>query len=263
MVSLSLSKSIPAYLPFSLPPSTSLDDFSESLIFYFSFITLTSAFHLLSPVLLSSSKGVGEDSNKTERKLSWIITSIASLVMSLQSIPFLYDYLESGGSVRNVRTASTLAVAANRFFQAYLVSDLAIGFLNYRSQINLLTGWVHHIVYIGIVEYAIRQGWASVFSLCACMEFPTFILGLSILVPRTRSNIFFAISFFLTRISLHIVLALSYYMPHNRPIPPTTGDIQAPTAVVGSLAPALILTAVFPLHASWFYGCIKGFVRRA
>ncbi|KAK7451296.1 hypothetical protein VKT23_012637 [Stygiomarasmius scandens] len=251
MVSLSLSKSIPAHLPFSLPSSASPDDFSQSFIFYLSFILLTTSFHILSPFLSK-----GEDRKKTEKKLSWIITSIASLIMTLQSIPFLYDYFESGGSVRDVRTAPTLAVAANRFFQAYLVSDLTIGAFNYRSQINLLTGWVHHILYIGIVEYAIRQGWASVFSLCACMEFPTFVLGLSILVPQTRSNLFFAVSFFATRILLHVVLTLSYYMPMNRPLSPGSQTI-------GSLAPALILTAVFPLHASWFYGCIKGFIRRA
>ncbi|KAF5353697.1 hypothetical protein D9758_008682 [Tetrapyrgos nigripes] len=242
----------PAYLPFSLPSSTSPDDFSGSLLFYISFILLVSSFHLFAPFI--SANG---DNNKTERKLSWIITSVASLVMTVQSIPFLYDYFMSGGSVKSVRAAPTLAVAANRFFQAYLLADLTTGSFHYRSQINLLTGWIHHIVYIGIVEYAIRQGWASLFSLCACMEFPTFILGLSILIPRTRSNVFFAVSFFLTRILLHAVLAICLYMPWNRPLP------QFSEAAIGSMGPAIILTCVFPLHASWFYGCIKGFIRRA
>jgi hypothetical protein len=27
--------------------------------------------------------------------------------------------------------------------------------------------------------------------------------------------------------------------------------------------PSLLLATIFPLHAMWFYGCIKGFVRRA
>ncbi|ESK92493.1 hypothetical protein Moror_4464 [Moniliophthora roreri MCA 2997] len=43
------------------------------------------------------------------------------------------------------------------------------------------------------------------------MELPIFILGLSILAPRTRSNILFAATFFLTRIVFHIVLGVNWF----------------------------------------------------
>jgi hypothetical protein len=54
--------------------------------------------------------------------------------------------------------------------QAYLLTDLTVGALYYRSQIGLLTGWVHHAVYILITEIAIRNAWAHIFCLCAIME---------------------------------------------------------------------------------------------
>jgi hypothetical protein len=56
----------------------------------------------------------------------------------------------------------------------------------------------------------------------------------------------------MTRIMLHIVLCISYFLPHNRA-----------QATGGSLLPCTVLTFVFPLHAFWFHGCIQGFIKRA
>jgi hypothetical protein len=70
--------------------------------------------------------------------------------------------------------------------------------------------------------------------------------------PDFRSNIFFAVVFFLTRILFHIILAISYFLHDNRT-----------QATGGSYLPSLLLATIFPLHAMWFYGCIQGFFRRA
>jgi len=140
----------------------------------------------------------------------------------------------------------------NRFFQGYLVVDLMAGAAFYRSQVSMLTGWIHHPIYILIVEVVIRRSWSHMFCLCAAMEIPTFVLGISSLYPQLRNNVMFAVTFFATRIVLHAVLAFSYYSFENRL---ATTD--------GSLVPAFILALIFPLHLTWFAGCIKGFIRRA
>ena len=70
--------------------------------------------------------------------------------------------------------------------------------------------------------------------------------------PGLRSNILFAVAFFLTRILFHIILGVSYFLHDNRT-----------QATGGSYIPSLLLATIFPLHAMWFYGCIKGFLRRA
>ncbi|KDQ51847.1 hypothetical protein JAAARDRAFT_198723 [Jaapia argillacea MUCL 33604] len=199
------------------------------------FITL---YHLLAP-LYSSPK-----------QLSWILSTISSAAMTLASLPFVWDYLLSGGDVGSVRTFPALAYSATRFFQAYLVSDMTIGGIYYRDQVGLLTGWVHHSVYILVVELALRRSWAHIFCFCASMELPTFVLALGSLYPVLRNNILFGVTFFMTRIFLHLILIISYALPKNR------------HATGGSVVPAVILTMVFPMHALWFKGCVNGFIKR-
>ncbi|KAJ3810558.1 hypothetical protein F5876DRAFT_41575, partial [Lentinula aff. lateritia] len=210
------------------------------------------------------------------KQVAWIITTTASFVMTIASLPFVWDYFAGRGDVKRVGAFPELAVPANRFFQAYLLTDLSLGAVYYRSQLNLFTGWSHHVIYLGIVEYAIRQKWAHIFCLAACMEFPTFVLGLATLFPRLRSNVFFAVSFFLTRIFFHIVLCITYILPNNRPLALSTltatsipnftassSSITSAPAPIGSIAPAVLFICVFPMHASWFLGCLKGFRKRA
>ncbi|KAJ6482794.1 hypothetical protein C8R45DRAFT_1215465 [Mycena sanguinolenta] len=85
---------------------------------------------------------------------------------------------------------------------AYLTVDMLAGFLSHRSQIGLLTGWIHHVVYI-ITEVAICSRWVHISCLAALMELPTFIRGLSTLALRWRSNVLIAVA---TRIAFHLVL---------------------------------------------------------
>ncbi|KAK7000580.1 hypothetical protein R3P38DRAFT_3218740 [Favolaschia claudopus] len=185
------------------------------------------------------------------RQRAWIITTIASLLMTLSSLPFFLDFAQRSGVTKlsfpedlGVVPRMQLAVPVNRFFQAYLTADMIVGGLCYRSQIGFLTGWIHHIVYLGIVEVAIRYQWAHFFCLAAFMELPTFLLGLSTLLPALRSNALFALTFFATRICFHVVLMTACAM---------TNTLRTP---------ACILLSVFPLHVMWFKGCVAGFIRR-
>lgn len=207
---------------------------------------------IVSCIILSTSYYKLSPRWSNAKQSAWILTTISSAIMSLVSLPFLYDYFVNGGNVKYIRTLPNFAIAANRFFQSYLVVDLTVGFVYYRSQIGLLTGWIHHGIYLMIVELAIRRSWAHIFCLCAAMEVPTFFLGFMTLYPELRSNVVFAVAFFLTRILFHIVLGVSYFLQDNRT-----------HATGGSLIPSLLLASIFPLHAMWFYGCIKGFIRRA
>lgn len=82
-------------------------------------------------------------------------------------------------------------------------------------------------------------------------QLPTLILGISFLYPRLRSNIAFAVVFFMTRIAFHIVMFVSYLIPYNRA-----------SVIGGSYLPSAILAGVFPMHVMWFRGCVQGFVKR-
>lgn len=80
-----------------------------SLMILFSSVILSMAYHRLAPLY------------PTVRKSAWILTTISSTVMTLSSLPFLYDYFSHGGSVKYVRDIPRFSVAVNRFFQSYLV----------------------------------------------------------------------------------------------------------------------------------------------
>lgn len=58
----------------------------------------------------------------TPKQLSWILTTVASATMTLASVPFVWDYISSGGDVTSVRTFSSLTYITTRIFQAYLVA---------------------------------------------------------------------------------------------------------------------------------------------
>lgn len=169
--------------------------------------------------------------------------------MSLSSLPLFFHYISSRGDLRGMRS-TFWTESTGRFFQAYLVADLLMGVIYYRSKINLLTGWIHHTIYIFIVEYTSRMGWSHLFTLCAVMEVPTFVLAIASLNSRFRSDVIFALSFFATRIVLHIFLCASMVVSRHN----VTND---------SYGPGVLMACIFPLHAFWFYGCLKGFVNRA
>jgi len=223
----------------TLPLTGSIDVLRSSKTFVPALFAFCAIYHLLAPLYT------------TPKQLSWILTTVASATMTIVSIPFMWDYVLSGGDVKRVRTLSTLTYTTTRIFQAYLVSDLMMGAIYYRSQVMLVTGWIHHILYVFVIQVTIERAWTQIFCLCALMELPTFLLAISSLYPRLRSNIAFAVTFFMTRILLHIIWCISYLIPTNRAH--TTG---------GSILPSVMLAAMFPLHALWFRGCVKGFMKR-
>ncbi|EPQ51645.1 hypothetical protein GLOTRDRAFT_96361 [Gloeophyllum trabeum ATCC 11539] len=224
--------------------SFSFDDTSkllpQQMVLVPSFLAFVSAYHFLT--------GTRE---LTAKQRSWILTTLASAIVTLASFPFVWDYVRNDGDISRVRHSPGLAYATTRIFQGYLISDISMGLIYYREQVGLLTGWVHHSLYILVVELAIRRSWAHIFCLCGIMELPTFVLSIASLNPVFRSNVTFALSFFATRILLHLVLIVSYLLPGNRM-----------RATGGSFVPAAVLALVFPMHAVWFTGCIKGFIKR-
>lgn len=205
--------------------------------FLYSFLALIVAYHVFAPLC------------STVKQRSWILTTISSAAMSLSSLPLFFHYVSSWGDLRGMRS-TFWTESTGRFFQAYLIADLLMGVIYYRSKVNLLTGWIHHTIYIVIVGYTSHMRWSHLFTLCAVMEVPTFILAIASLNSRFRSDIIFALSFFATRIVLHVFLCASMVVGRHN----ATND---------SYGPGILMACIFPLHAFLFYGCLKGFVKRA
>ena len=163
---------------------------SQPSVFFPALLVFVSAYYLISPFYSIS------------KQKAWILTAISSFSMTLFSLPFVLDYVMGGMSVHAVRhtSLSPLSSWINSIFQAYLVawvclftlvsvafisiskfalsiliisqsfSDLIIGALHYREHVNVLSGWVHHSLYIFVNELALRRSWAHIFAFCSIME---------------------------------------------------------------------------------------------
>ncbi|KZS87386.1 hypothetical protein SISNIDRAFT_419681, partial [Sistotremastrum niveocremeum HHB9708] len=206
--------------------------------FVFPFIGLITAYHLLAPYY------------PTSKKRAWLLTACASCVMTGASLPFIVDFVRSKADLGMIRGAPFWAILVNRFFQAYLASDLLMGSIYYRKYVTWTMGWAHHAIYICIVELCIGKGWSHIFCLSAFMELPTFLLAIATLHPILRNNTLFALTFFGTRILLHLTLIALFVLPSGRAV------------VDGAWAPSVLLTLAFPMHCVWFTGSVKGFIKR-
>jgi len=107
-----------------VPPSlTTAMDVAEAILPKFDehspVFTLSSPF-FLSCFGLALSFLVLKSRYSTAKQRAWIITTMASGIMSLASLPFLWDFL-TRGTVRDVRAWPRFAILMNRFFQGYLV----------------------------------------------------------------------------------------------------------------------------------------------
>ncbi|KAI5476398.1 hypothetical protein MNV49_007776 [Pseudohyphozyma bogoriensis] len=245
----------PLYLLFPTPFSAN--------IFLLSSISLVTCYTLCDTLWLAkrdSEKGEKEKRLRRVKARSWLLTGFASLVLSVGSMPFLWDFASQGFDVAKVQRRELLASGIGAFFVAYLVLDLAIGMMYYKSQVSFLTGYFHHTAYTFLLLYLLHLNIPHVFCLAAVMEVPTLILAVSMLFPQTRSDMLFTSVFFITRIAFHSVLLTLFITPHGYLYGTST---YTPSGLpIGSYVPFLALSAAAPLHITWFSSSVRGMLKR-
>lgn len=168
---------------------------------------------------------------------SWLMSLALSGYLSVAGVYYLYfcasilatgttfidfpvDHASSWGSALDTRACACVMLALTTL-------DLAIGSIDYRQQVGILTGWVHHTVYVGLCVYILytRQTFVlmvralplahpraqltcveallhatparQVFSFC---EIPTLMLAVGSLYRPWRTDVAFGVVFFVTRI---------------------------------------------------------------
>ncbi|KAI8082561.1 uncharacterized protein B0P05DRAFT_57089 [Gilbertella persicaria] len=181
---------------------------------------------------------------KTDKQISWILTFASSLVCTVVSIPYFIQFWLSGWDMTQLGTDSNLHIAMVCFFISYLVLDLSLGSVYYKSRITVLTGWVHHPLYICILFWLLRCQSSSFFSTNGLLELPTLILALGSFRDRWRCDLLFAASFFMLRLVFHTYMIVALKHSHRL-------DMLWMVAV-----------AVFPLHLYWFYGIVSGQIKK-
>lgn len=114
----------------------------------------------------------------------------------------------------------------------YFAADLFLGHLFDRKYMNILTGYVHHTVFIAMVYHVKITNQSNIIYLLVPFEIPTFFLDLTRIHNHTILNNAFGLSFFAFRLlyNLYVISAMwHYYKPY-----------------------AFITSALFAIHAHWF-----------
>lgn len=227
---------------------------AESLLYNRHARALSASFLIIQIVyqVFSRTLYAGKSDEQT-RKRSWIITTFAAFVVSMMSIPFVFDFFYTGMNWKKMTPhRETIADPVSEFFIAYLVSDLLTGLFSYRKFVNLSSGWIHHSLYAGFCIYWIIMHWSYAFVFCAIMEIPTWIMGIGIFNPRLRSYWAFTLTFLITRIAIHLCFIYSLAIPTGRWV-----DHERP-----SWMPVVFGIITFPMHVFWAYKSVRGLYRR-
>lgn len=203
--------------------------------------------YLLFIAFLTTAFSVGCVYFKTAEKRAWIISSLNSFILSCVGLWKLYYIIfEAKGSISNevMYSYDFMSLQACKLFVCSNVLDLGIGSVFYPKQIDLLSGWVHHCVYIWVIYNVIQYGASNGFAFSLIEEVPTFIKALGSIYPSLRSDIVFGITFFAFRIVFQVYYTYQLF-------------INAYECFYWKFG----LIVIF-LHAYWMYCWVQGMKRR-
>jgi hypothetical protein len=126
------------------------------------------------------------------------------------------------------------------FFMSHCIVDLVIGTIFYPASMDVLSGYVHHTLFLYVCLYSL-QYCPVIFGMCFVAELPTLIMGLGNMDDRLRNDMLFGWTYGLTRIANHVVTTVlgAWALPDMR-------------IALGLCSITLVL------HIYWFYGfCTK------
>ncbi|KAJ1625280.1 hypothetical protein T492DRAFT_1041003 [Pavlovales sp. CCMP2436] len=173
------------------------------------------------------------------KAVSYAMSLCTSLAMTTAGfVTVLPAFAESGFDVSAMVVDTRYARFVSTFFATFCLLDLVYGKLFYPKQIDLLTGWVHHIVYMWLMYHIHVTHTQGSFALFLIEELPTFLLALGNVSRKLRTNLLFGAAFFATRIAWHSFMLHHFW--------------AARKAIVAPLWPFIALTLVLHLH--WLYG---------
>ncbi|KAF9302605.1 hypothetical protein BGZ74_005091 [Mortierella antarctica] len=211
----------PYYLfNFDINPNTSV----FTVTFLTALVLQITGFYLFKTYVPSLSR----QSRKDRRGLSWVLTLFSSIVLFTGTFTLSTNMEWRGGgrpngspsidsqqygsqflllSLRNFPQESDVAVAYSAYFVSYLICDLVLGVIHYRAYLDPLSGWFHHLGYLGVVSNAtLQRNVSTLFAIGTPIEATGHIF------PHLRSDVLFAASFFLVRIVYPIIILPELYL---------------------------------------------------
>ncbi|UZO29076.1 uncharacterized protein OCT59_022569 [Rhizophagus irregularis] len=203
---------------------------------------LTNSFLFSSTLLLTSF--IFFTKNKNKQQKAWFLTFLTSIVMTLGSIPFLYQLIfNANWNVNNLPSESNLSIILVGFFMTYCIIDLLLSKFFYENEISNITnmkGYLHHLVYLVLSSFVIYNQRTEIFCLMSIFEASTLVLATGKINNKSpKQDLLYATTFVSTRLLFHAIMIYLYFNYHQ------------------SKSIWLILSFLYPFHCYWFYGFIR------
>jgi hypothetical protein len=193
--------------------------------------------------------------NALRRKRSWFLTLPISFFFGYVLGPVyvleLLVALRDGAPavVKFLLTENIYGRVGALSMIGFMSLDLIIGSIDYREQIRMDTGWVHHTLYLMLYSTMAAYGGTQYLIAGACCEMPTFIMALGTVVPELRQELAFGVTFLFTRIIWFSLLLVVY-------------SISSYNAWLPAYLYAPPLVAAIAMHIWWMRAWFVGMIVR-
>lgn len=147
---------------------------------------------------------------------SWLLTLLVSPWMFACSVPALAEARRRGWSEEWGYDESSVSRACVMGFVIYMVVDLAVGVVDYRKEIDPLSGWFHHIAYCAMLGYVCLKHQTKGFMPWLLEEASTVVLGLG-RAQIYRNDWLTGASFFAVRVVFHAYMQYVWWVAFVAP----------------------------------------------
>jgi len=150
----------------------------------------------------------------TPKQRCWILTCVNSLVTPLLSFRSLFRIVNNKWEYVFVVGGSRSSRFCTLFFMAYLVCELIVGSLDYRKQVSLIMGYVHHVSYLLLSLHLLVENRTNILAMSLLEELPTLILAVGRLGSAYLNSFDYAfgLSFVVTRIVFHLYVQYNMFL---------------------------------------------------
>ena len=183
-----------------------------------------------------------KDPAKTTRGLGWFLSALTAVPQTVLGTMYAWRFLAAPSyGALDIWSDDRIARMSLTFFGAHLIFDTVLGVLYYPKYFNLLSGWVHHVLYLLLIRVLLQTNSTRALMPGFVEELPTAILAFGNLFPSLRMDLLFGLTFLLTRIVFHALYSFrlcSFFNAFDHP------------AVLWS---CLTCISSMILHILWFY----------
>ena len=158
-----------------------------------------------------------------DRRTSWVITLLSSLVMSFVGLYFAFRLYLTDGSILMPNFADAvnsddtiLANAICLFFLAYCLVDVVFCLLHYGDNVSI--GFQHHTMYAVLLVYLLRSGQSILFAVGALEELPTLVLACYEVAGDPRPRLATGLAIFFARVTYHLFITYKASELLNTPL---------------------------------------------